>query len=109
MLDFEIASDLYTAGVWEDGHPYTANMYYILATDNDGNRWMHYMRFPGCSVVHNEEGFPQFVDIREQALTRANQLLAAIEKAQGQINLQYWTQTTPMHGSLAYQFTTDAF
>ena len=58
---FEIVSDLYQAGRTEDGDAYTAEVYYVMAEDEDGNRWQHFAAFPGCEVsVDPEDGFQVF-------------------------------------------------
>lgn len=98
---FEIASDLYQAGITEDGERFTAETYYILATDESGNRWSHFTRFNGCMVEHHEDG-TCFHDVRESAKAKAAKLLSRIEAA-GLINSDYWSEARPMYGSDAYQ------
>jgi hypothetical protein len=100
--DFEICSDLYLAGRTEDGQDYTAEVYFIAATDARGNRWRHAVVFPGCETsVDDYEGYTHFRDVREQAQADAAKLLALIE-ARGTINLEYWRSDRPVYGSRAY-------
>jgi hypothetical protein len=103
MLEFGICSDLYTAGYQEDGVPFIAEQYYILATDDTGHRWRHHTVFNGCSVTRDDEGFECFTDIRTGAVARATMLLNRILAANGAINLDCWEETYPEYGSDAYQ------
>ncbi len=102
-LTFSIVSDLYEAGIQEDGVPYIAETYYILAEDERGNRWSHNTRFNGCTVSTDYEGFTRFTDTRTNATARAQMLLNRITAAGGQINFDCWSETRPAYGSEAYQ------
>jgi hypothetical protein len=101
MLEFGIVSDLYTAGMCDDGTPFIAEQFYILATDETGRRWRHNAIFNGCRVMSGEDGC-MFIDIRTNAVVRATQLLMRIEAAGGVIDMQYWDETYPEYGSDAY-------
>jgi hypothetical protein len=103
MLEFGIASDLYEAGRQEDGVPFIAEQYYILATDETGRRWRHDAVFNGCSVSRDDEGFERFTDIRTGAVARATMLLNRILASNGAINFECWSETYPVYGSDAYQ------
>jgi hypothetical protein len=104
MLEFGIASDLYTAGARDDGTPFIAEQYYILATDETGRRWRHYAMFNGCHVMrcYLDMGEDAFTDIRTSAQVRAQILLDRIIAAGGVIAMQYWDETFPEYGSDAY-------
>lgn len=102
-LTFGIVSDLYEAGIQEDGVPFIAETYYILAEDEYGNRWSHNTRFNGCGVSTDLEGLPHFTDIRTNAKARAQMLLDRINAAGGQIDLEHWSEARPAYGSKAYQ------
>lgn len=102
MLNFQVTSDLYLAGYQEDGQPYTAEVYYIVAVDMLGNRLRHFMDFPGCAVHEDDEGFTRFIDIREDARQRAKNLMEKMQALQ-LINRDYWIDIRPEYGSIAYQ------
>lgn len=103
MLHFEIVSDLYSPGRSEDGTEYTAEVYYLQAEDERGNRWAHDVSFPGCVRHEDDEGWPHFEDIREAAMLRAQRLLERIEAAGGQVCLdRHWHSVRPCYGSRAY-------
>jgi hypothetical protein len=101
----EVVSDLYVAGRTEDGEDYTAAMYYVTATANDGTRYRHENTFPGCSVERDcdDDGYPItcYMDIREFAVEEAERLIAEIEAA-GELDMDVWTQTYSVYGSAAY-------
>ena len=59
-------SDLASFGPTEDGHDYTAPVYFVVAEDEDGRRWSHFHRFPGAYILDTPEGF-HHVDRWEQA------------------------------------------
>jgi hypothetical protein len=100
-LTFEICSDLYVAGRTEDGFDYTAEVYFITATNARGDRWRHGTAFPGCNVEKDEEGYNHFGDIREQAHAQAQALMNRMI-ARGTINLEHWREDRPVYGSNAY-------
>ena len=102
-LDIEVASSLYQAGTTGDGHPYSADAYFVTATSADGSRWAHATTFPGCDVVHDDdEGATHFLDIRESAKLAAEKLCAEI-KLLPAIELCEWSSMEPVYGSSAYQ------
>lgn len=101
-LTFEIASDLYVAGRTEDGFDYTAEVYFITATNARGDRWRFETTFPGCETCQDDEGYTHFGDIRPQAQAQAEKLMARMQ-ARGAINLQHWREDRPVYGSSAYQ------
>jgi len=103
-LQFEIVSDVYVAGRTEDGERYTAEVYYVQAEDERGNRWAHYAHFKGCETGYDEEyGIPTFKDVRPEAMAQAQHLLDRIVEAGGILDLNHWTETRPCYGSAAYQ------
>jgi hypothetical protein len=102
-LMFCIASDAYEAGHTEDGRSYTAEMYYIIAEDRDGNRWRHDVNFRGCRVSRDCEGIDRFEDTRAVASTRATILLCKINESVTDLNMSHWQEVRPAYGSVAYQ------
>ena len=103
MLTFSVGYDLYIAGYTEDGYPYTAERYFVAATDDNGNRWIHSSQHDGCRVEQDEEGMDRFIDIRDEAKAHCERLVARINAVGGVINLDHWTETRPEYGSIAYQ------
>ena len=106
-LTLEIASDLDQAGRSDDGQPFLAECYYILATDERGNRWRWYDTFHGARLEYDEEGCSHFADTREQAKAEVSVLLARmhahgvhLRTAPGKIG---WEPTRPAYGSPAYE------
>lgn len=105
QVTIEIGSDLYVAGRTEDGHEYTAEVYFVVATNARGDRWRHASSFPGCKTESDEEGYTHFADIREQAQRDAQTLVDRIQSrinAGGALNLQHWHEDRPVYGSSAY-------
>jgi hypothetical protein len=101
-MEFAIVSDLYVAGRTEEGREYTAEVYFVMAEDEQGNRWTHYAHFPGCEVGTDDEGLPFFSDVRDVAKARAGHLLDRILESGGAMNLSHWRDTSPAYGSAAY-------
>lgn len=99
---FQVVSDLYLAGRTEDGEDFTAEVYYVVAEDERGNRWAHVSRFAGAEASRDEDGFWHFADVREASVAEANRLCARIEAAGGVINHAHWSSMRPAYGSAAY-------
>ena len=102
-LTFCVASDAYEAGHTEDGQQYTAELYYIVAEDEDGNRWRHNVDFHGCIVYRDFDGVPLFRDIRAKQNERVTTLLNQIIIHAGELDMTHWTNMRPAYGSYAYQ------
>jgi hypothetical protein len=100
-LSVEVDSEAYVAGRDEDGRDFTAERFYVTATDRFGNRWNHEQLFFGCSVEANEDGYNHFIDTRDVAKARANRLADRIQ-ATGKIDLSFWHTGRPVYGSGAY-------
>jgi hypothetical protein len=102
-LIFGVESDLYVAGRTEDGENYTAEMFFVVAEDDNGNRWRHPETFAGCRAMFDEENdWPYFVDVRAAAQASAQRLLAT-ERAAASVDLTQWYELPPVYGSPAYQ------
>lgn len=102
-LSFSIGSDAYEAGRTEDGHPYTAELFYVMVEDGDGNRWRHAVNFYGCNISYDSEGLPHFEDVRANANIRATTLLNKIIVDGGKLDMAHWNIIRPVYGSSAYQ------
>jgi hypothetical protein len=101
-LFFSVAADLYLAGRTEDGEDFTAELYYIVAEDERGNRWRHAVNFPGADAQRDDDGCWHFGDVREAAQARAERLLARIERSGCQADNANWREMRPAYGSPAY-------
>lgn len=104
-MDITVFSDLYVAGKTEDNEEFLAEVYYVMATNARGERWVHELTFPSCRKHVDDEGLPHFEDIRPLAEARAEDLASRVRKALaagGQINFDYWVETFPAYGSEAF-------
>lgn len=101
-MDVTVITNLYCAGMTEDGEYYTAETYSVLVEDINGNRWVHEVEFKGCSVETLEDGFKIFHDIRQEASKQAHILKRRVTMAQS-INLDHWVEIDPAYGSIAFQ------
>ena len=105
-LTFAPRSDLYQAGLTEDGEAYIAEVFYVVAQAPDGSRWAHDELFRGCAVHHDDEGYEVFGDVRDLALHRCERLTARTEAhvaAGGRLDPAHWNEIDPAYGSAAYQ------
>jgi hypothetical protein len=98
--DIEVASDLYDAGKDEEGRPFYAEVYYVVAEDDDGNRLRHKVSFPGALRMEGHD-FVAFHDVRKEALAKAERLAARV-RAACLLDSRYWSEIDPAYGSKAY-------
>jgi len=99
-----VDSEVYVAGKTEDGHPYIAERYFVLAEDMPGNRWSHEKTFAAVRIERGEE-CDSFINVRAAALAAAERLCAKIDRhlaAGGDLDFKYWRATEPAYGSDAY-------
>jgi len=99
--DVSIQSDLYEAGITEDGERFTAEYYYVVVQRKDGKRYAHKSSFYGTKQEESPDGFYFFPDIREEAKKEATKLLNQVKRS-GIINLEYWFFMEPSYGSEYY-------
>ena len=97
----EVGSNLYNAGITEDGEAFIAECYFVAIQYADGSRFQHQVTFPGAQYSEDEFGFG-YEDIRDSAKAKAEQLAHSVRQAAG-INFQYWEEVDPAYGSDAYQ------
>jgi len=106
-LQVEIASNLYEAGRTEDGDPYVAEWFHIVAESESGRRWVHSFSLAGALATRCEEtGEPHFIDIREEAKARLGRVVARINAhlaAGGRLSKEHWREIDPAYGSQSYQ------
>lgn len=101
-MEIYIASDLHDYGRRDDGTPFIGEVYYLVLTNDRGDRWEHFARFHGVRVDNSSfEDYTSFLDIREESAARAQRLLDRILVA-GEVDLQYWSLGRPVYGSDAY-------
>lgn len=101
-----VASDLYQAGVTEDGRPFIAENYYVMIENAAGRRFAHNVVFNGA-VVHfdDEEMCHYFEDVREESKAKAEALCARIAAALDAgraLNMDLWNEMDPAYGSDEY-------
>lgn len=108
-MDISVFEDVANFGPTEDGAPYTAPVYCVMAQDAKGNRWVHELTFPGCkryATMVEGELIVRFENLSKIAQARAEDLASRVRKALtagGQINFDYWVETFPAYGSEAYR------
>jgi len=95
--EVEIASDVYDAGVSEDGEMMEGLSFYLVATASNGRRFVHFMRFNSPS-----RGW------LERTRTAVGTLFAKVLIAQeagtwfGPVGRAAWEEVDPAYGSEAY-------
>ena len=101
-FDTNVASDLYQAGYGDDGHPFIAEVYYVVIQYQDGRTFRHQSTFAGAKrQVDEDDGVVYFEDVRESALAEAERLAERV-RSKGAVDLQYWEEADPAYGSEAY-------
>ncbi|MFA7287238.1 MAG: hypothetical protein WC052_06255 [Patescibacteria group bacterium] len=104
--DIFVVSDIFKAGVTEDGEDYTGLRYFVMAEFPSGQRWVHHERYDTTHVMHDEDGMPYFPDRSRVAVLDVERLCACIKEhvaAGRKLNTQHWRQVDPRYGSGAYQ------
>jgi len=100
----QVGSDLYPAGITEDGEEYLAESYYVEVESHRGERWQHERTYAGCRVDQDEWGIG-FENIRDEAKAQAEHLAERVRKrlAQGgSLDMNHWHSARPAYGSPAY-------
>lgn len=109
QMKVNVHSDLYNAGLTEDGREYHAEMYYVIAEDDVGHRWAHKTGFYSAarhSFCDEDGDGVVFEDLREEMKKRVNDLcsrIAAHLASGGTLDLDHWNELPPAYGSQAYQ------
>lgn len=105
----DVASDLYEAGITEDGEKYIAEQFYVMVEFANGVRARHNTIFKGCKVVTGGEecdGMVFFEDIRVDQMVKAEKLAARVQAALYAglaLDPACWTECDPVYGSTAYE------
>ena len=102
----EIRSDLYDAGLTEDGEHFYAEVYYVVITHTTGRQMAHEASFNGTAHVEHEDPltgqrWEGFEDLRDAAKASCQRILDAMARL-GRINAERWTDISPAYGSDAY-------
>lgn len=98
--DISVQSDLYEAGITEDGSRFTAETYFIQARREDGLVMTHFLNFDGAEKVQTEDGFDFFGDVRKEAYRQAKILRDRIIR-NGIIDDTHWSKSAS-YGSEYY-------
>ena len=102
----QAVSDLYQAGLRDDGHPFIAERFYVIAEDAAGRRICHEAAFYGAEEVYCEEsGESYFADVRAEASAKAERLAAKVNAALAAgvaLDRSRWFDVDPAYGSEAY-------
>lgn len=110
IVNVEIGSDLYKAGVTEDGQDYIAENYFVAVEYANGEVYAHNEVFLGCRVEEPPADDdwacgPHFVDVRLEAQAKAERLCARVQaavKAGKALDGRFWHFHRTVYGSRAY-------
>jgi hypothetical protein len=101
-----VASDLYQAGLTEDGRPFIAENYYVVIENAAGRRFAHNVVFNGAVVHFDDEEFCHyFEDVRQESKAKAEALCDRVSAALASgraLNLDLWVEVDPAYGSDEY-------
>jgi hypothetical protein len=99
-------SILCEAGKSCDGHPFVAEVFFVVVESEDGRRLRHQASFAGAErVVCEETGDPYFVSLRSEALAKAEHLASRVNTALESgisLNHAHWREVEPVYLSDAY-------
>ena len=99
-MNIGVASEIYDAGLTEDGEQFTAERYFIAREEPDGSRYIYNgPTYAGC-VRHECEGAIWFEDVREAAAAKAS--AKATELRLKDFDESEWYECEPAYGSTAY-------
>jgi len=73
-----VRSELYQAGLTEDGEPFIAETFVIVREFNDGTREAYKESFAGAEYWDDGEGSFGYADIRKEAREAAEALLPKV-------------------------------
>jgi len=101
-----VHSGLKKFGTTEDGEDYIGEIYYVIAEDKNGNRWVSPETFPGCVVRDDDsdlEGYGigyYFDDTRAEAQIDAYALIEKMKANSDNIDIATaWRKTESAYGS----------
>ena len=91
-----IHSDLYVAGITEDGEDYTAEIYCVIAEFKNGEKFAYPESFLGCTAGYAPDFGPTFEDVREEAKAKCQAIIDSNPP------IDDWHEISPAYGSQAY-------
>jgi hypothetical protein len=101
-----VGTELFHAGLNDDGHPFVAEQYFVGIENQRGRRFVHQAIFKGTKQEWCEySGDPHFPDLRESAKADAQRLCDRVNAAIAagkEIDEQYWCEIDPAYGSDEY-------
>lgn len=101
-----VVSDLYLAGLTEDGTEYHAEIFFVQAENEQGRRFRHALRgYLGAKRVTDEDGLVGFEDVRAEAFARASRLADRINRALEEgssLDFAQWREIDPAYASPEY-------
>lgn len=99
-------SELYSAGVRDDGREFIGEQYFVVVENEAGRRFRHQSTFLGAKqIVCPETGESGFVDLRGEASAKAERLAERVNDAlaAGQrLDFERWFEVEPAYGSDEY-------
>lgn len=99
-------SELYVAGVSDDGREFIGEQYFVVIENEAGRRFRHQSTFLGAKqIVCPETGESGFVDLRGEASAKAKRLAERVNDAlaAGQrLDAGCWFEIDPAYGSDEY-------
>jgi hypothetical protein len=106
--ELSIRDDLFALQHPEDGSEFTASKFYIIAENEQGQRFAHYHVIESARAVSDDEGFSRISSYREESLAKIEALLAKMKTAQAAgiwtspVDRPHWQEIEPVYGSWAY-------
>lgn len=108
MLEIMIGSDLFKAGVTEDGEDYIGERFYVMVEAPNGQRWVHLVKFDSTKAVDGGEDcdgmvfFPDQMQEAKDAIQILCDRVTAHIKAGGKLDPAMWVECDPRYGSDQY-------
>jgi len=105
MFKADIGSDLFEAGVTEEGFPIIGPLYYVIIENAKGRRFRHFMNFKGIRVDADEYGMVYASNVHNEAIVKVLDLAKKVNEAlvMGlKLDEERWTEIDPAYGSAEY-------
>jgi hypothetical protein len=105
MIDATVISQLYDAGLTDEGYPFHAEMFVVRLENSRGRRFHHVHGFYGAERSMNADGEVNFGDRRVNAELAAQKLCDKVNKALEEghkLDKTLWVEVDPAYGSDEY-------
>lgn len=106
-IEVSAVSDMFKAGITEDGQDYIGLVWYVIFETEGGRRFAHGHRFYSTKAEYCDDvGAMVFPDQSQEAQDGAEQLAERIKAhivAGGKLDRAAWSEVDPRYGSDAYQ------